>query len=101
MLCWEAAMRASRGKGHLQEDLATFLREEGGGREALAGGEAGAEGRQDRSGSERGQPRSISQAALWDEAGRSSVLRWPHLLKLSLQQLGWTQKREGQRHHLC
>lgn len=35
------------------------------------------------------------------QAGRLSVLHWPHLPKLSLQLLDWTQKREGQRQSLC
>lgn len=63
-----------------------------GGRLALAGRGGRSRGSQRiGSGSERGQPHSISQAALWMQAGRLSVLHWPHLQRLSLQLLDWTQ----------
>lgn len=85
------------GQGHLQEDRGSE-----GGRLALAGG--GGRGR----GSSRigqavgeGSPTVPPRLLSGMQAGRSSALHWPHLLKLSLQLRDWTQKREGQRQSPC
>ena len=68
----------------------------------MAGGEAGAEeAARSVPAVRQGSPSRLPRLPSGKQAGRLSVLRWPRLLKLSPQLLDWTQRREGQRHHLC
>lgn len=99
-LCGEEGMRVNR------RVRATCRRTEGGteGAREAGSGRRGGGGR----GSSRtaqavgeGSPAVFPRLPSGRQAGRLSVLHWPHLLKLSLQLLNWTQKCEAQRQRLC